>query len=196
MLRLFGAPRSDSGLAELCLPRYASAYSWSDRQLDDIIKSGNTVSHEHAYTQKINLQKTLEITEISRRKLLNYTKELSIPRKDRNAIFPAKNLSKRYTPHLSSGLCKLANSCWRTVFLFGNIVSSKMVLKFVWASLIPRYLDLCLCESSFHSLLYFTLSHFHKSSSTLLEEIYFLGFHMPKKWPEINMDLDLNLVAC
>ena len=29
-------------------------------------------------------------------------------------------------------------------------------------------------------LLYFTLSHFHKSSPTLLQKIYFLVFHMPK----------------
>ena len=42
-------------------------------------------------------------------------------------------------------------------------------------------------------LLSFTLNHFHKSSSTLLPEIYFLVFHMPPKWPEVNMDWDLNL---
>jgi len=30
----------------------------------------------HVYIRKTNLQKTLEITEISRRELLNYTKQL------------------------------------------------------------------------------------------------------------------------
>jgi len=40
-------------------------------------------------------------------------------------------------------------------------------------------------------LLSFILSHFHKTSPTLLQEIYFLVFRMPNKWklPEMNMDL-------
>jgi len=51
-------------------------YSSSDQQLEDISEGGNTVLHENVYTRKINLQKSLEITEIQRRELLNYTKEL------------------------------------------------------------------------------------------------------------------------
>jgi len=39
-------------------------YRQSDRQLDDIFEGGNTVPHENVYIRKINLQKTLEITEI------------------------------------------------------------------------------------------------------------------------------------
>ena len=49
------------------------------------------------------------------------------------------------------------------------------------------------------SILYlsFTLSNFHISSPTLLHEYSLLDFHMPKEWPEMNMDfdLDLNLAA-
>jgi len=38
-------------------------YSSLDRQLDDISEGGNTVLHENIYIRKINLQKTLEISE-------------------------------------------------------------------------------------------------------------------------------------
>ena len=41
----------------------------------------------------------------------------------------------------------------------------------------------------------FTLSHFQKSSPSLLQEIYLLVLHMPKKWPEMNMHLDLDLMC-
>ena len=34
------------------------------------------VPHENVYIRKTKLQKTLEITEIQRRELLNYTKQL------------------------------------------------------------------------------------------------------------------------
>jgi len=44
-------------------------------------------------------------------------------------------------------------------------------------------------------LLSFNLSHFHKYSSNFLQEIYFLVFHIPGKWPVMNTDLDLNLAA-
>ena len=49
---------------------------------------------------------------------------------------------------------------------------SKLFVKVVWILLVS-----------------FALSHFHKSSPTLLQEIYFLVFHMPNKWkwPETNM---------
>ena len=39
-------------------------YSSSDRQPDDISESGNSVLNENVYIRTINLQKTLEITEI------------------------------------------------------------------------------------------------------------------------------------
>jgi len=39
-------------------------YSSSDRQLDDISESGNTDLYENVCIWKINLQKTLEFTEI------------------------------------------------------------------------------------------------------------------------------------
>ena len=44
-------------------------------------------------------------------------------------------------------------------------------------------------------LLSFALSHFHKSSPTFLQEIYFLVSYMPNKWKlsEMNVDLDLDL---
>jgi len=42
-------------------------------------------------------------------------------------------------------------------------------------------------------LLSFTFSHFHTSSPTLLQDIYFLVFHIPKKLPEMKMQLDLNV---
>jgi len=37
--------------------------------------------------------------------------------------------------------------------------------------------------------------YIHKSKLTLLHKIYLLVLHMLKKWPEMNMDLDLNLAA-
>ena len=39
-------------------------YSSSDRQLEDISEGSNTVLYENVYIWKINLQKTLEISEI------------------------------------------------------------------------------------------------------------------------------------
>jgi len=39
-------------------------YSSSDRQLDDISESANTVLNENVYIRKINLQKWIEISEI------------------------------------------------------------------------------------------------------------------------------------
>jgi len=39
-------------------------YSSSDRQLQDISEGSNTDQHENVYFRKINLQKTLEISEI------------------------------------------------------------------------------------------------------------------------------------
>jgi len=39
-------------------------YSSSDRQLDDTAEKGNSILHENVYIRKINLQKTLEISEI------------------------------------------------------------------------------------------------------------------------------------
>jgi len=39
-------------------------YCWSDGQLDDIFEDGNTVPHQNLYIEKVNLQKTLEITVI------------------------------------------------------------------------------------------------------------------------------------
>jgi len=39
-------------------------YSSSDRQPEDISEGSNTVLHENVYIRKLNLQKTLEITEI------------------------------------------------------------------------------------------------------------------------------------
>jgi len=39
-------------------------YSSSDRQLEDISEGSNTDLHENVYFQKINLQKTLENSEI------------------------------------------------------------------------------------------------------------------------------------
>jgi len=47
---------------------------WSLRTGNHI--NSNTVLHENVYIRKINLQKTIEITEISRREILNNTKEL------------------------------------------------------------------------------------------------------------------------
>jgi len=41
-----------------------------------ICEGGNTVPHENIHIRKTNLIKTLEITAIYRRELLNYTKEL------------------------------------------------------------------------------------------------------------------------
>jgi len=41
-------------------------YSSPDRQLADISEGSNTDLHEYAYFRKINLQKTLEISEIQR----------------------------------------------------------------------------------------------------------------------------------
>jgi len=64
------------------------------------------------------------------------------------------------------------------------------VPKVILGILIPGDFDLSFCESSFHSTSFFTLSHFCKSSPTLLQEISLLLFHMPKKWPEMNMGLD------
>ena len=71
-------------------------YSSSDRQPDDITESGNMVLHENVYIWKINLQKTLEISEMQRRELLNYTKELLIPRKDRIAICSSEECMKGF----------------------------------------------------------------------------------------------------
>jgi len=48
----------------------------SDQQLDDSFEGGNKIPHKNVYIQKTNLQKTLEIMEIQRRELLNYTKEV------------------------------------------------------------------------------------------------------------------------
>jgi len=50
-------------------------------------------------------------------------------------------------------------------------------------------------QNVFTLLLSFTLSDFYKSSPALLQQTHFLLFHMPKNWPEMNMDvaLDLNL---
>jgi len=42
-------------------------------------------------------------------------------------------------------------------------------------------------------LLSFTLSHFHMSGLWFLQKIFLLVFHMPQKWPEMNMALDLDL---
>ena len=58
--------------------KWVTTYSQSDRQLDDIFERGNAVPHENEYIRKINLQETPEITEIKRRELLNYTKELTV----------------------------------------------------------------------------------------------------------------------
>ena len=44
---------------------YEFTYSSSDRLVDDTFKSGNTVPHENVFIRKLNLQKTLEIMEIS-----------------------------------------------------------------------------------------------------------------------------------
>jgi len=59
-------------------------YRSSDQQLIDIFEDGNTVPHDNVYNRKTNLIKMLEIKEIQQ--LLNYTKELYIPRKECNAI--------------------------------------------------------------------------------------------------------------
>ena len=50
-------------------------HSSSDRQLEDISEGSNTDLHENMYFRKINLQKTLQISEIEQRELLNYTKK-------------------------------------------------------------------------------------------------------------------------
>jgi len=68
-----------------------------------------------------------------------------------------------------------------------------MVSKVVLEILIPGNLNLWGFVQAVYILLLFTLSHFH--NPTLLQDIYFLVFHMPKKWPEMNMDFDLNLAA-
>jgi len=62
--------------------------------------------------------------------------------------------------------------------------------------MVPDRLKMVYCLSKFDSSLFifkmfvkvvfilyvsFTLSHFHKSSSTFLQEIYFIAFHMPNK---------------
>jgi len=44
-------------------------------------------------------------------------------------------------------------------------------------------------------LLSFTLSLFHTSSPILLQEIYLLVFHMPKKLLEMKMVLDFNIAV-
>jgi len=52
------------------------------------------------------------------------------------------------------------------------------------------------CENSFQftSLLHSqSFPQHHKSIPNLLQEIYFLVFHMPKKWTEVNIDIGLNL---
>jgi len=54
----------------------AFTYSRSDRQLDNIFDDDRMVPHEYVYIRKINLQRPLVITEIKRRELPNYTKEL------------------------------------------------------------------------------------------------------------------------
>jgi len=56
-------------------------------------------------------------------------------------------------------------------------------------------LDIIFCKSIFQLLLFFSLTHFYKSSPTLPQERYFRVFHELKKRPEMHMDLDLNLAA-
>jgi len=56
-----------------------------------------------------------------------------------------------------------------------------MVPIVVLASLTAGHLYERFVKAVFILLVSFTLSHFHKSSPTLLQEIYFLPFHMPKK---------------
>ena len=52
-------------------------------------------------------------------------------------------------------------------------------------------------EAVFISHLTFILSHIRNSSPTLLQEMHSLVFriHNEWKWPEMNMDLDLNLAT-
>ena len=41
-----------------------------------LFEDDNTAPYENVYIRKTNLQKTLQVTEIQLRELLNYTKEL------------------------------------------------------------------------------------------------------------------------
>jgi len=53
-----------------------------------------------------------------------------------------------------------------------------MVLSVVLASLIAGYLYLNFCESSCILLVFFILTHFHKSNQIFLQGIYFLVFRI------------------
>ena len=68
-------------------------------------------------------------------------------------------------------------------------VSCKMMANVVSTSLITGYyIKVFFVKAVGLLLVSFTLSHFHKSSPTLLQEIYFIVFRMPNKWklPEIT----------
>jgi len=68
-----------------------------------------------------------------------------------------------------------------------------MVSNFVLATFIGQVIQIkVFCENSI-LFLFFILNHFHKSSPTLLQEIYFPVFHMSKKYPKMDMDVDLCL---
>jgi len=56
----------------------------SDRQPDDSFEGGKTVPHENVYVRKINLQETLEVTEISYDNFLNARKSCSLNSKKRS----------------------------------------------------------------------------------------------------------------